>query len=192
MQTDIDPIIGKTAAGQHAKSVLRACVHCGFCLATCPTYKLTGNELDSPRGRIYQIKNVLEGQPASARTQLHLDRCLTCRNCETTCPSGVQYASLLDIGRAEVEKSVPRPTGQRLLRWSLASFVADPRWMTPAMRTGQWLRPLLPASLKSHVPPRVAPGTGYPGGIKSTTAEQTLSGAHPERVIEKAVQRMLP
>ncbi len=159
MQTDITPSRRKTEAGKHAESVLKACVHCGFCLATCPTYKLTGNELDSPRGRIYQIKHLLEGNAPSERTQLHLDRCLTCRNCETTCPSGVQYASLLDIGRAEVEASVERPLGQRLLRWSLASFVAEPRLMTPAMRVGQWLRPLLPASVRGHVPPRVAPGT---------------------------------
>ena len=158
MQTTLPDDIRKTEAGRHAESVLKACVHCGFCLATCPTYKLTGNELDSPRGRIYQIKNVLEGVEPSTRTQLHLDRCLTCRNCETTCPSGVQYASLLDIGRAELERSVERPWREKLLRWSLATFVAEPRLMTPAMRAGQWLRPLLPASLKSHVPPRVAPG----------------------------------
>lgn len=159
MQASLDPIISKTDAGKHAESILNSCVHCGFCLATCPTYKLTGNELDSPRGRIYQIKNMLEGSPASERTQLHLDRCLTCRNCETTCPSGVQYASLLDIGRREMEKTVPRPPMQKLLRWSLAALVADPRLMTPAMRVGQWLRPLLPASLQSHIPRRVNPGS---------------------------------
>ena len=99
METHLADFIKDTRAGQEAEAILRACVHCGFCTATCPTYQVLGNELDGPRGRIYLIKSVLEGEEPTARTQLHLDRCLNCRSCETTCPSGVQYSRLLDIGR---------------------------------------------------------------------------------------------
>src|SRR5580698_4973377 len=109
METNLLPTLRASADGKAAESILRACVHCGFCNATCPTYQLLGDELDGPRGRIYQIKQVLEGTPATRTTQLHLDRCLTCRNCETTCPSGVDYGHLLDIGRAVVESQLPRP-----------------------------------------------------------------------------------
>src|SRR5476651_2284022 len=116
MQTNLADFIKNTRDGDEAEAILRACVHCGFCTATCPTYQLLGDELDGPRGRIYLIKQVLEGAPATAQTQLHLDRCLSCRNCETTCPSGVDYHNLLDIGRAVVDQAVPRPAGQRLLR----------------------------------------------------------------------------
>lgn len=158
MQTSIEPSLRETEAGKHAESILRSCVHCGFCLATCPTYNLLGDELDSPRGRIYQIKSVLEGEPATPSVQLHLDRCLTCRSCETTCPSGVQYHHLLDTGRAAVEKQLPRSAPQRALRWALRSFVSNAAVMTPAMRLGQLLRPAMPAALKSHVPPRREPG----------------------------------
>src|SRR5512135_1364976 len=92
------------------------CVHCGFCLATCPSYQVLGDELDSPRGRIYQIKQVLEGAEPTRSQQIHLDRCLTCRSCETTCPSGVEYGHLLDIGRAAVDERVRRPLRERLAR----------------------------------------------------------------------------
>src|SRR5690348_5687021 len=98
METHLLPEILATAEGRDADSILRACVHCGFCTATCPTYQLTGDELDGPRGRIYLIKQALEGAPVTGSTQLHLDRCLTCRSCETTCPSGVRYGRLVDIG----------------------------------------------------------------------------------------------
>lgn len=158
MQTKLEPSLRETQAGQHAESILRKCVHCGFCLATCPTYNLLGDELDSPRGRIYQIKSVLEGEPASPSVQLHLDRCLTCRSCETTCPSGVQYHHLVDLGRGVVERQLPRSPAQRALRWGLRNLVSNAALMTPAMRLGQWLRPLLPAALKGHVPPRREPG----------------------------------
>jgi len=116
MQTHLADFIKDTPAGREADRILRNCVHCGFCTATCPTYQLLGDELDGPRGRIYLIKQVLEGHEASRRTQHHLDRCLTCRACETTCPSGVEYGHLADIGREVVEKQVRRPLHERLMR----------------------------------------------------------------------------
>jgi glycolate oxidase iron-sulfur subunit len=126
-------------------------VHCGFCTATCPTYQLLGDELDGPRGRIYLMKQVLEGAPVTRSTQEHLDRCLTCRNCETTCPSGVQYGRLVDIGRRIVEERVERPAAERLTRQALKEGLTSPVF-GPAMKLGQWFRPLLPASLKNKVP----------------------------------------
>ena len=153
MQTNLADFIKGSREGEQAEAILRSCVHCGFCTATCPTYQLLGDELDGPRGRIYLIKQVLEGEPATAKTQLHLDRCLTCRNCETTCPSGVQYARLLDIGRKVVDRQVRRPLRQRVLRAALAETLPR-RWIfTPAMRAGQALRPLLPAALRQKVAP---------------------------------------
>jgi glycolate oxidase iron-sulfur subunit len=153
MQTHLAPEFQNTREGQQAEAILRKCVHCGFCTATCPTYQLLGDELDGPRGRIYLIKQVLEGAQPTQATQTHLDRCLTCRNCESTCPSGVQYGQLIDIGRKVVEAKVPRSTGARavrgLLAWGLNSSL-----FAPAMRLGQWVRPLLPAKLKSKVPAR--------------------------------------
>src|ERR1051325_2554245 len=119
MQTTLADFIKGTRDGMEAESILRKCVHCGFCTATCPTYQLLGDELDGPRGRIYLIKQVLEGATPTRATQLHLDRCLTCRNCETTCPSGVQYGNLVEIGRSIVERKVERPASERLLRNAL-------------------------------------------------------------------------
>jgi len=151
MQTALADWIRDTPEGREADAILRKCVHCGFCTATCPTYQLLGDELDGPRGRIYLMKQALEGHPVTARTQLHLDRCLTCRNCETTCPSGVQYGRLLDIGRAVVDRRVPRPLSQRLVRTALKEGLTSPLF-APAMKLGQAVRPLLPASLKLKVP----------------------------------------
>src|SRR5438093_2551017 len=122
METKLAPFIRDTPEGREADSILRACVHCGFCTATCPTYQLLGDELDGPRGRIYLVKQVLEGATPTAKTRLHLDRCLTCRACETTCPSGVQYGRLADIGRAIVEEKVGRGVAETLYR-KLLSFV---------------------------------------------------------------------
>lgn len=139
---------------QVAEQILRKCVHCGFCLATCPTYNLLGDELDSPRGRIYQIKQVLEGVEPDAGTQLHLDRCLTCRNCETTCPSGVEYGRLLDIGRHIVEQSVPRSFGQRVMRFMLKTVLPYPNRIGPLVKLGQFFRPVLPQSIAASIPPR--------------------------------------
>jgi glycolate oxidase iron-sulfur subunit len=137
--------------GANAESILRACVHCGFCLATCPTYQVLGDELDSPRGRIYQIKQVLEGAPATRETQLHLDRCLTCRSCETTCPSGVQYGQLVDIGRAAVDARVVRPLPERIFRWLLREGVSRPGLFGAALRLGRLVKWALPAGLQSKV-----------------------------------------
>src|SRR3989304_5779325 len=112
MQTELADFIRDTPEGREADAILRKCVHCGFCTATCPTYQLLGDELDGPRGRIYLMKQVLEGNRVTDKTQLHLDRCLTCRACETTCPSGGEYGRLLDIAGNLVEERVGRPGGQ--------------------------------------------------------------------------------
>lgn len=153
MQTALADFIRDTSAGREADAILRACVHCGFCTATCPTYQLLGDELDGPRGRIYQIKQVLEGQAATPTVREHLDRCLTCRSCETTCPSGVNYHRLLDIGREQVERQVPRSWMQRLLRRAMIEVLAYPRRFTPLLRIGQGVRPLLPMRLRRNIPP---------------------------------------
>ncbi|HKJ71676.1 MAG TPA: glycolate oxidase subunit GlcF [Gammaproteobacteria bacterium] len=158
MQTNIVEQLQRTAEGAEADRILRNCVHCGFCNATCPTYQLLGDELDGPRGRIYQIKDMLEGGEVSRRTQLHLDRCLTCRNCETTCPSGVEYGKLVDIGREMVEQRVRRPLGERLYRGLLRRVLPEPGRFGPLLRLGQAVRPLLPGALKAQVPPRQDPG----------------------------------
>lgn len=154
MQTQLAAWIKDSPQGLEADSILRKCVHCGFCLATCPTYTLLGDELDSPRGRIYLMKQMLEGAPVTDRTQLHLDRCLTCRACETTCPSGVEYGRLVNIGRALVEERVPRPPGERLRRWLLKSFIPRRGLFAVAVALGRALRPLLPASVSAKLPAR--------------------------------------
>lgn len=156
MQTNLSEAAKGLPRGEEAERILRSCVHCGFCTATCPTYQLLGDELDGPRGRIYLIKQVLEDEPVTASTQLHLDRCLSCRNCETTCPSGVKYHDLLDIGRPVVEQQVPRPLGERLLRLGLRAVVPHPSLFKALTRTGQALRPLLPGVLKAKLPARIA------------------------------------
>ena len=159
MQTDIAPEFASTPEGIEADAILRKCVHCGFCTATCPTYQLLGDELDGPRGRIYLMKQVLEGHAPTRSTQLHLDRCLTCRNCETTCPSGVQYGNLVEIGRRLVDERVPRPPGERALRWLLKEGMTSPLFK-PALRLGQAVRPLLPEALRAKVPPS-APASAH-------------------------------
>ena len=151
MQTHLAPEFQGTADGLAAEAILRKCVHCGFCTATCPTYQLLGDELDGPRGRIYLIKQVLEGQTPTRKTQQHLDRCLTCRNCESTCPSGVDYGHLVDIGRKLVDERVARPAPEKALRWALKEGLPSPLF-APAMKLGQAVRGLLPAKLKNKVP----------------------------------------
>ncbi|HTT10868.1 MAG TPA: glycolate oxidase subunit GlcF [Burkholderiaceae bacterium] len=158
MQTNLAEWIRDTPDGKEADAILRKCVHCGFCTATCPTYQLLGDELDGPRGRIYLIKQVLEGRAPTATTQLHLDRCLTCRNCETTCPSGVQYGRLVDIGRHVVEQQVPRPARDRMLRSALKEGLTSAAF-GPALKFGQLVRPLLPATFRNKVPRRQHTGT---------------------------------
>jgi glycolate oxidase iron-sulfur subunit len=162
MQTNLADWIKDTPEGREADEILRKCVHCGFCTATCPTYQLLGDELDGPRGRIYLMKQALEGKPVTQKTQLHLDRCLTCRACETTCPSGVHYSRLLDIGRDVVEKRVQRGPLSKAARTILRKTITHPSVFRPLVRTGQLLRPVLPSSLRRKVPPRAQPAGALP------------------------------
>jgi glycolate oxidase iron-sulfur subunit len=158
MQTNLADFIKGTREGDEAEAILRACVHCGFCTATCPTYQLLGDELDGPRGRIYLIKQVLEGAEPTRKTQLHLDRCLTCRNCETTCPSGVKYGRLADIGRRVVEERVTRPLGDRITRTLLKESLPREWIFKPAFKAGQMVRPLLSENLQDKLPAPAAAG----------------------------------
>ncbi len=158
METHLAEWLRDTPKGQEAEAILRSCVHCGFCTATCPTYQLLGDELDGPRGRIYLIKQVMEGVAPTRETQQHLDRCLTCRNCESTCPSGVRYGHLVDIGRELVDQQVERPRAQQLMRTALREGLTRRALFDPAMRLGQMVRPLLPASIQAKVPQRRDPG----------------------------------
>ena len=151
MDTHLADWIKDTQEGQEAESILRKCVHCGFCTATCPTYQILGDELDSPRGRIYLIKQVLEGKEVTRKTQVHLDRCLTCRNCESTCPSGVQYGHLIDIGRKIVDERVERPLGERIKRESLMGLMGSKGLFNTAMGLGRAFKPLVPAGLKGKI-----------------------------------------
>ena len=157
MQTTLADFLRNTPEGEEAKSIVGKCVHCGFCTATCPTYQLLGDELDGPRGRIYLMKQVLEGNAVSESTRLHLDRCLTCRNCETTCPSGVRYGRLVDIGRQVVDdqleaRGIHRPARERVTRWVLREGLTRPALFSTALKLGQMVRPMLPATLRSKVP----------------------------------------
>jgi glycolate oxidase iron-sulfur subunit len=147
MQTNLAEWARESELGQEADDILRRCVHCGFCTATCPTYQVLGDELDSPRGRIYLIKEVLEGKEPTRATQQHLDRCLTCRNCETTCPSGVQYGHLVDIGRQIVEEKVKRPLMEQLQRFALRKGLTS-KMFAPAYKLGQSMHSFLPESLQ--------------------------------------------
>lgn len=159
MQTSLADFIRDTGIGREADAILRACVHCGFCNATCPTYQLLGDELDGPRGRIYLMKQVLEGHAPTASTRLHLDRCLTCRNCETTCPSGVRYGRLVEIGRDVVERQAPRSWWDRAARAILRSTLLHPRRFRGLLKVGQRLRPLLPGGIKRSIPAPQPPGS---------------------------------
>ncbi|MCS4504377.1 Anaerobic glycerol-3-phosphate dehydrogenase subunit C [wastewater metagenome] len=154
MQTQLADFIRDTEAGQEADAILRKCTHCGFCLANCPTYRLWGDELDSPRGRIYQVKQVLEGAEPTESLQTHLDRCLTCRACETTCPSGVEYGRLADLGREIVEREVPRPVSTRALRWALRVVLPRRQLFSALLGIGRTVRPLVPQPLRSKIRPR--------------------------------------
>jgi len=154
MQTKLADFIKNLPEGQEADAILRSCVHCGFCLATCPTYQILGNELDSPRGRIYLMKQMLEGQPITQKTQLHLDRCLTCRACETTCPSGVRYGELVDISRDIIEKQVKRDLRSVVVRYTLRKILPNTSIFGGLLKVGQSVRPFLPAILKKSIPER--------------------------------------
>lgn len=176
MQTNLAPEFKGTSHGEAAEAILRKCVHCGFCTATCPTYQLLGDELDGPRGRIYLIKQVLEGAEPTRKTQQHLDRCLTCRNCETTCPSGVEYGKLVDIGRHVVEQKVERPWSEKLMRGALKTGLTSPLF-GPAMKLGQAVRPLVPSALKSKVPAKQGSASNAP------RAHQWPSREHARKVL---------
>jgi glycolate oxidase iron-sulfur subunit len=153
MQTQLAPQFANTPEGIEAARILEKCVHCGFCTATCPTYQLLGDELDGPRGRIYLIKQIAEGQTPTAKTRTHLDRCLTCRNCESTCPSGVQYGNLVDIGRKWAEDNTSaRPLAERMTRWALKEGLTKPVLFNSAMALGRFVRPIMPARIKRKIP----------------------------------------
>lgn len=176
MQTNLAEFIQDTDAGREADAILRKCTHCGFCLANCPTYRLLGDELDSPRGRIYQVKQLLEGAEPTAQTQLHLDRCLTCRACETTCPSGVEYARLADIGRTLVEQQVERPWRERAVRTLLRSVLPHRRVFGPLLTLGRAFRPLTPRKLRGHIPAKRT-GPAWPvAPVKATRRVLLLEG----------------
>ena len=176
METRLSDELRATRAGQMAEEILRKCVHCGFCTATCPTYQLLGDELDGPRGRIYLIKQVLEGKPVTEKTRTHLDRCLTCRACETTCPSGVKYSHLLDIGRAMVEAKLPRPLKEVIPRTLLKAVLPRPAVFAPAVALGRVLRPLLPSVLADKVPPAAAATRSWPAAGRHARRMLVLAG----------------
>jgi glycolate oxidase iron-sulfur subunit len=165
MQTNLADFIRNTPEGQEADAILRKCTHCGMCIATCPTYQLLNDELDGPRGRIYLIKQVLEGATPTAKTQLHLDRCLTCRACETTCPTGVRYGQLVDIGRYVVEARVGRGVVESAWRGALNAVISRASLFGPLLKMGQLARPLLPPALKRKVPPAAAPAGPWPAAV---------------------------
>lgn len=152
MQTNLSGQLTNSAQQSELEGILRACVHCGFCSATCPTYQILGDELDGPRGRIYLLKQMLEGQPVSRLTQQHLDRCLTCRSCETTCPSGVRYGRLLDIGRELIDKKVKRPWSEKMLRLLIKQFFPYRQRFSRLMFIAGYFRPVLPAHIKNKIP----------------------------------------
>ena len=153
MYSQFSPDFNNTSVAKEAQDILRRCVHCGFCNATCPTYQLKGDELDGPRGRIYLIKQMFEGSEVTQQTQLHLDRCLSCRSCETTCPSGVEFGRLADIGRHLVDQKVTRTLPQRLIRRALLWWLPYPKRFSRLIQLAHWLRPLLPRKLKTKIPP---------------------------------------
>ncbi|SNX27958.1 glycolate oxidase iron-sulfur subunit [Polynucleobacter meluiroseus] len=191
MQTQLAPQFINTPEGVEAAHILGKCVHCGFCTATCPTYQLLGDELDGPRGRIYLIKQMAEGQAPTEKTRLHLDRCLTCRNCESTCPSGVQYGNLIDIGRKWAEENTPaRPLSQRLTRWALKEGLTSPRLFNSAMTLGRLVRPLMPASIQRKIP--LVKNTGLANATDPYQRPQT-SHSRKMLLLEGCVQPgMLP
>jgi glycolate oxidase iron-sulfur subunit len=178
MQTQLPTNVLATASGRRADEILRACVHCGFCNATCPTYLLTGDELDGPRGRIYLIKEMLEADAPALVARQHLDRCLTCRACETTCPSGVAYGELAEIGRNYLEEHEPRRLPERLVRGAMVRVLPAPRWLAFFSRLGRLFRWMLPDYLARAIP-RIR--TGRAAAVKN----------HPRRVVvlEGCVQR---
>lgn len=164
MQTNLVQQFANTPQGQEAEAILRSCVHCGFCNATCPTYQELRDERDGPRGRIYLMKQFLEGGETTEKTRVHLDRCLICRSCETTCPSGVEYANLLDISRDFMEDQLERPWQERWQRWLLRKVVPSRRLFGALLQTGQLVRPVLPSAIRARVPVRRS-ASPWPGSL---------------------------
>lgn len=196
-----DDFIKETPEHGELESILRTCVHCGFCNATCPTYQLTGNELDGPRGRVYLLKQVLEGQPVSRITQQHLDRCLTCRSCETTCPSGVRYGRLLDAGRVIVDARVGRTLGEQLTRGLIKTIFPYRRRFGGLLRAARYIKPLLPFALGKKIPAQqraeIWPATDHarkmlilPGCVQPTLAPSIDRAA--ARVLDKLGISLIP
>jgi glycolate oxidase iron-sulfur subunit len=193
MQTHLSAEFSESVEAKEAAAILRKCVHCGFCNATCPTYQLLGDELDGPRGRIYLIKQMLEGAEVTRSTQRHLDRCLTCLNCQTTCPSGVEFGHLVDIGRKFVDERVERPPVDRAVRWSLREGLTS-SWFAPALKLGQALRPLLPRILKNKVPARTSGRIADPARAARPRKVLILQGCvQPAMLpnIDRATERVL-
>jgi glycolate oxidase iron-sulfur subunit len=192
METNLVASLLETPEGREADAILRACVHCGFCTATCPTYQLLGDELDGPRGRIYLIKQALEGGDVTAKTQLHLDRCLTCRSCETTCPSGVRYGRLVDIGRKYVDERVPRPAVDAAKRSALRRGLLSRSMFGAALTLGRFARPFLPRALADAIPAAHASGT-WPAPRHPRTVVIALGCVQPSLApnIDAATARVL-
>lgn len=193
MQTKLSPEFKNTDQGNAADAILRSCVHCGFCNATCPTYQILGDELDGPRGRIYLIKQMLEGGEVGRSTQVHLDRCLTCLNCETTCPSGVEYGKLVAIGRELVDERVPRPAGEKVARWMLREGLTSVLF-APALALGRMVRGALPALLKRKLPPSAPPqATTWPTRVHARKVLMLAGCVQPAMLpnINSATARVL-
>jgi glycolate oxidase iron-sulfur subunit len=178
MQVQLSPQYRDDEDAKQAAAIMRKCVHCGFCNATCPTYQLLGDELDGPRGRIYLVKQMLEGAAVTRSTQQHLDRCLTCLSCQTTCPSGVEYGHLVEIGRTMIERKVRRPLLQQAARWFLKEGLTS-RFFASALRLGRLLRPILPRTLRDKMPARRGNGATNAGATNAgaTNAGATNAGA---------------
>jgi glycolate oxidase iron-sulfur subunit len=193
MQTHLSAEFKDSDDAKEAAAIMRKCVHCGFCNATCPTYQLLGDELDGPRGRIYLIKQMLEGSAVTRSTQQHLDRCLTCLNCQTTCPSGVEYGHLVEIGRKLVDDRVERPALEKAARWSLKEGLTS-RLFAPALRLGRALRPILPRILQDKIPLRVATAAVSPPQVARSRKVLMLQGCvQPAMLpdIDRAAVRVL-
>jgi glycolate oxidase iron-sulfur subunit len=178
MQTNLHPSFKNTAVGDEAEAILRSCVHCGFCTATCPTYQEISDERDGPRGRIYLIKQLLETGSATEKTRGHLDKCLSCRSCETTCPSGVKYARLADLGKEIIEEQQTRPWQERFIRWSLRQVLPYRNRFTVLLRLGQLVRPIMPTIVKQKIPLRVK-STPWPKSKQKRTMLLLAGCAQP-------------
>lgn len=174
MQIKIAPEFENDADIGTVKTIVNKCVHCGFCTATCPTYQVLGDELDGPRGRIYLMKEMVEGAPVSAKTQTHLDRCLTCRNCESTCPSGVRYGRLVDIGRRLVDERVVRPVSQRVMHWAMREALSRRKVFGFLFGLARFVRPVLPGSLQKKIQPPQPAGVWPTHGSSPNTLRQML------------------